>query len=47
MAAYDPKVICKFANGLYRRARFLALFYTLTGMLGGIGFGSMLAEYPK
>lgn len=47
MAAYDPKLICRFANGLYRRARYMTLFYTFMGVLGGIGFGSMIAEYSK
>lgn len=39
MTTYDPKVIYRYANGLYGRAQMLVLVYTLVGVLIGGGLG--------
>lgn len=45
MTSYDPKVICRYASDLYRRARLLVIMYTLAGILIGISVGKMYAQY--
>lgn len=45
MTQYDPKVIYKYATGLYSRAHMLVLVYTLVGALIGGVFGKIYGEY--
>lgn len=45
MTQYDPKVIYKYAAGLYSRAHMLVLVYTLVGVLIGSVFGKAYGEY--
>lgn len=45
MTQYDPKVIYRYATGLYSRAHMLVLIYTLVGVLIGGVFGKAYGEY--
>ena len=47
MTKYDPKIIYKFASGLYSRARTLVIIHTLVGVLIGASLGKTYSAYSQ